>query len=73
MASKEQKMADLHNAVAEELLRRVLSGDATSADLNVARGFLKDNGIDAGLEQSDPLADLAKSLPFNVNMKEGVA
>jgi|TARA_R110002012_G_scaffold259154_1_gene440438 hypothetical protein len=73
MASEEKKMADLHKAVAEELLRRVLSGDATSADLNVARGFLKDNGIDAGLEQSDPMANLAKSLPFNIDMKEGVA
>ena len=52
------------------LLRRVLSGDATSADLNVARGFLKDNGSDAGLDQSEPLADLAKTLPFNVDMKK---
>jgi hypothetical protein len=65
-----KNLSDLHSAVAEELLRRVLSGDATSADLNVARGFLKDNGIDAGLDQSEPLADLAKTLPFNVDMKK---
>ena len=66
----DKTLIDLHGAVAEELLRRVLSGDATSADLNVARGFLKDNGIDAGLDQSEPLADLAKTLPFNVDMKK---
>lgn len=66
----DKTLSDLHGAVAEELLRRVLSGDATSADLNVARGFLKDNGIDAGLDQSEPLADLAKTLPFNVDMKK---
>ena len=63
-------LSTLHDAVAEELLRRVISGDASSADLNVARGFLKDNGIDAGLDASDPLANLAKTLPFNVNMRE---
>lgn len=60
----------LHEILAEELTRRILSGEATSADLNVARGFLKDNGIEAGTEQSDPLADLAKTLPFNINFKE---
>lgn len=59
----------LHEAVAEELMRRIVQGEATSADLNVARGFLKDNGIDAGLDQSEPLADLAKTLPFNIDMR----
>ncbi len=63
---KEKILTDLHNAVAQELLDRVMSGEATSADLNVARGFLKDNGIDAGLDQSEPMANLAKSLPFNI-------
>ena len=63
-------LSKLHEVVAEELLRRILDGEATSADLNVARGFLKDNGIDAGLSQSEPLADIAKTLPFRVNMKE---
>tara|TARA_R100001015_G_scaffold2725_1_gene878 strand:- start:3521 stop:3739 length:219 start_codon:yes stop_codon:yes gene_type:complete len=71
--TEEQMMSDLHKAVAQELLNRVMSGEATSADLNVARGFLKDNGIEAGLKQNEPMADLAKSLPFNINMKEGVA
>ena len=68
----DKTLSDLHSAVAEELLRRVMTGDATSADLNVARGFLKDNGIDAGLDQSEPLSNLAKTLPFNVDMKKVV-
>jgi len=63
----EKILSDLHSAVAEELLRRVISGEANAAELNVARGFLKDNGIDAGLDQSEPMANLAKSLPFNID------
>ena len=65
----DKTLINLHDAVAEELLRRVISGEASSADLNCARGFLKDNGIDAGLDASEPMADLAKTLPFNVDMK----
>jgi len=66
MDKKDKVLSDLHGAVAEELLRRVLSGEANAADLNVARGFLKDNGIDATADQSEPMANLAKSLPFNI-------
>lgn len=70
MKDAQEILSDLHNAVAKELLDRVLSGEATSADLNVAKGFLKDNGIDAGIDASEPMADLAKTLPFNVDMKK---
>ena len=62
-------LKDLHNAIAEDLLNRVLSGQASAAELNVARAFLKDNGIDATPGQSEPLNDLMKSLPFNVDAK----
>jgi hypothetical protein len=63
-------LSSLHDAVAQELLDRVLSGDATSADLNVAKGFLKDNGIDAGIDASEPMSELARTLPFNVDMRK---
>jgi hypothetical protein len=56
---------DLHNAVAEDLLKKVLSGEATAAELSVARAFLKDNGVDATPGQSEPLNDLIKNLPFD--------
>lgn len=67
MTANPELMAQLHNAVAEELLTKVISGEATAAELNVARGFLKDNGIEASVKQSDPLKNLVDSLPFDVD------
>ncbi len=58
-------LKELHNVIAGELLGRIKSGEATSADLSVARQFLKDNGIDANTGQSEPLLNLAKVLPFD--------
>jgi hypothetical protein len=60
----EKTLASLHTALAGDLLRRIQEGSATAADLSVARQFLKDNGIDALASQSEPLANLAKVLPF---------
>lgn len=57
--------AKLHEGLARELLDRVLSGEATTTDLNVARQFLKDNGIDSIAEKGSPLGDLGKVLPFD--------
>lgn len=57
----------LHEALASDLLRRIEDGSATAADLSVARQFLKDNGIDATAKQSEPLANLAKTLPFDLD------
>ena len=67
MPADPKLMAQLHSAVAEELLAKIASGEATAAELNVARGFLKDNGIEATMEQSDPLKNLVDSLPFDVD------
>ena len=53
----------LHRTLAENLLSRVKDPEAKSADLNVARQFLKDNGIDALPVENSPLSDLVKSLP----------
>lgn len=60
-----KNMMALFDLLAEDLVQRIRCGEATSADLSVARQFLKDNGIDASLQQSDPLLNLAKSLPFD--------
>ena len=62
----------LHGLLAEELTAKILAGNASSAELNVARQFLKDNGIDGTIEQSDPLANLAKILPFSDDTKEAI-
>ena len=40
-------MALLNKTPAENLLLRIQDPEAKSSDLNVARQFLKDNGIDA--------------------------
>lgn len=59
-------LADLHKVLAEQLLDRIKDPEAKSADLNVARQFLKDNGIEALATQGSPLADLVNTLPdFN--------
>ena len=53
----------LHRTLAENLLSRVKDPEAKTGDLNVARQFLKDNGIDALPVENSPLSDLVKSLP----------
>ena len=56
-------MALLHKTLAENLLLRIQDPEAKSADLNVARQFLKDNGIDALPVEGSPLSDLVATLP----------
>ena len=56
-------MASLHKTLAENLPLRIKDPEAKSADLNVARQFLKDNGIDALPVEGSPLSDLVATLP----------
>ena len=59
-------MEMLHRVLAEQLLARVSDPEAKAGDLNVARQFLKDNGIEALPVHGSPLGDLVKTLPdFN--------
>lgn len=60
----------LHNELGKALLDRIMSGEATPADLNVARQFLKDNGIDASMKASEPMLNLAKIMPFDPDEEE---
>ena len=53
MSKLDTIMAELHECLAQQLLERVQGVDAKSADLNVARQFLKDNGIDGVLPDFD--------------------
>jgi len=57
-------LAALHETLAKELLARIETGEATAAELTAASKFLKDNGIDASMQHSEPMQDLAKVLPF---------
>ncbi len=56
---------ELHEGVTKELLTRVRSGEATSAELSVAVKFLKDNGASSDVVMADsPMANLLEALPF---------
>lgn len=63
MAATEELLGLLHNAVADDLLQKVQSGEATAQELSAAIKFLKDNGIEAVAPDDSPLAKLADSLP----------
>ena len=61
-------MALLHKTLAENLLLRIQDPEAKSADLDVARQFLKDNGIDALPVEGSPLSDLVATLPVSMSL-----
>ena len=58
------KLQELHSLLAEQLLNKIKDPDVKASDLNVARQFLKDNGIDAVPGNDNPLAKLVDELPF---------
>lgn len=55
---------DLHEALAQELLQRIKSGEAKAPDLAVAAKFLKDNEITAVPANNNALSQLLESMPF---------
>ena len=67
-----EKLKELHEVLATELLKRVKDPDAKSADLNVARQFLKDNNIDAVPVEDSPLRKSIEELPFDAKDKQVV-
>ena len=56
-------MKPLHYELAKDLLDKVRSGEAKAGDLNVARQFLKDNGIECIPVENNPMEDLMNNLP----------
>lgn len=58
-------LEEMHEALAKVLLQKIKNGEVTAAELNVARQFLKDNGIDATQKPGSPIDNLATSLPFS--------
>ena len=67
MLMNEDVLKQIHNALCSDLLTKIQSGEASSADLSVARQFLKDNGIDCAAGEGTPLHNLALSLPFDAD------
>ena len=65
-----EKLKELHEVLATELLKRVKDTDAKSSDLNVARQFLKDNNIDI---EKDKIGNYGKSLSGGQKQRIGIA
>lgn len=55
---------ELHALIARELVKKIKAGEATAADFNVARAFLKDNNVEQAALPGTPIRSLADSLPF---------
>ena len=53
----------IHYELAKHILDLIKSGEAKSGDLNVARQFLKDNGIECIPVENNPIEDLMTNLP----------
>ena len=64
MSKTDKIIDDLHSELAATLLDKVRSGTAKASDLNVARQFLRDNGIAGVPVENSPLKNLMDELPF---------
>lgn len=61
--ASEELLGSLHEAVAKLLHERMVSGEASPADISAAIRFLKDNGIESVIERDNALGKLFDSLP----------
>ena len=59
----EDMFNDLHNIVTQELLNRIKSGEATTADLKAACDWLSKNDISGIAYDGNPLDKLASVMP----------
>tara|TARA_B100000519_G_C14192190_1_gene413677 strand:+ start:441 stop:659 length:219 start_codon:yes stop_codon:yes gene_type:complete len=59
-----KKLSDLHVLLADDLTKKIKSGEAKAGDLNVARQFLKDNDITALPTNNNSLQNLLDAMPF---------
>ena len=65
MSLKEKKLEHLHSELTDKLLEKIKDPEVKASDLNVARQFLKDNGIEAIPVDNSPLKALVDELPFD--------
>jgi hypothetical protein len=61
--ANEDAFNQLHNLVTEEFLRRIKSGEATTADLKACTDWLAKNDISGVAIEGSPLDKLASVLP----------
>ena len=58
-----EQLSQMHADMAHLFSMKLASGEITTAELNVARQFLKDNQITATATEGSAVDDLAKALP----------
>lgn len=63
MAANKELLGELHVLITNELIARIASGAATTADISTAIKFLKDNGVEAVVAGNNRLTELAQRLP----------
>ena len=61
--AKDEALGELHIAIAEQLLKKINSGEATAAEYNAAIKFLADNNIEVDATPDSAANRLAKALP----------
>jgi hypothetical protein len=66
-----QLLERLHTLVTQNLIDKIEAGEATAADLGVARQLLKDNNVNALPNPGTPILRLSESMPFE-NGQEAV-
>lgn len=67
MSGTDDLLRDLHNAVLKTLLERIQNGEEVkAADLEVARKFLADNGVNADADRSPALTALKGTVLANL-------
>lgn len=64
---KDSKLEELHEILATVLLEKIRDPECKSAELNVARQFLKDNDVTAIPTDDNALAQLLEDLPFDAD------
>jgi hypothetical protein len=61
--ASEEMFNELHNMVTQELLNRIKSGEASTADLKAACDWLAKNDISGVAYEGNPLDKLATIMP----------
>ena len=65
MINKEKDLENLHSELTQKLLDKIRSPEVTASELNVARQFLKDNGVESIPIDHSPLKSLVDEMPFS--------
>lgn len=61
--ARESELASLHGVFAKFLSEKLASGEASAAELNCIRQFLKDNGIDCIGQANADINSIVVDLP----------